>query len=123
MPNDETELLHPRAIVWRMVIEIFKKGHALRFPGRHNLGADLEVYFVFGAATVFIADRKPVRPSTIARYVRIPRETVRRHLATLRERGLLERQNCTFTFGRRGKESPAADAFVDAVVNAASKLI
>jgi hypothetical protein len=120
--RDDVELLGARAILWRMVIEIFRRGHKLRFPRHHQLGADLQMYFVFGAATVLLSQRKPVRPSTIGRYIQIPRETVRRHLAMLTSLGLLEREGHTYSFGARGKLAPQAERFVDAVVNAAGQL-
>ena len=120
--RDDVELLGARAVIWRMVIEIFRRGHKVRFPRHRQLGADLETYFVFGAATVFLSQGKPVRPSTIGRYIQIPRETVRRHLVMLTRLGLLEREDHTYSFGAQGKLAPQAARFADAVVNAAAQL-
>jgi hypothetical protein len=106
-----------------MVIDGFRRGHKLRFPRHHQLGADLQMYFVFGAATVFLSQRKPVRASTIGRYIQVPRETVRRHLVMLTRLGLLKREDHTYSFGTQGKLAPQAERFIDVVVKAAGQLL
>ena len=52
--RDDVELLGARAILWRMVIEIFKRGHKVRFPRHHQLGADLQNVFC-----IWCSDRFP----------------------------------------------------------------
>ena len=89
---EEMELLAVRATLWRMEIEILREIHRYRFAkcGR-RFGSDVELMIVYGAAMSYYGFRKPVRALPISRYLEMPRETVRRHMARLVALGLLER--------------------------------
>ena len=89
---EEMELLAVRATLWRMEIEILREIHRYRFAKRgRRFGSDVELMIVYGAAMSYYGFRKPVRALPISRYLEMPRETVRRHMARLVALGLLER--------------------------------
>jgi len=89
---EEMELLAVRATLWRMEIEISREIHRYRFVKRgRRFGSDVELMIVYGAAMSYYGFRKPVRALPISRYLEMPRETVRRHMARLVALGLLER--------------------------------
>ena len=89
---EEMELLAVRATLWRMEIEILREIHRYRFAKRgRRFGSDVELMIVYGAAMSYYGFRKPVRALSISRYLEMPRETVRRHMARLVALGLLER--------------------------------
>ena len=89
---EEMELLAVRATLWRMEIEILREIHRYRFAKRgRRFGSDVELMIVYGAAMSYYGFRKPVRTLPISRYLEMPRETVRRHMARLVALGLLER--------------------------------
>ena len=89
---EEMELLAVRATLWRMEIEILREIHRYRFAKRgRRFGSDVELMIVYGAAMSYYGFRKPVRALPISRYLEMPRETVRRHMARLMALGLLER--------------------------------
>ena len=81
-----------RATLWRMEIEILREIHRYRFAKRgRRFGSDVELMIVYGPAMSYYGFRKPVRALPISRYLEMPRETVRRHMARLVALGLLER--------------------------------
>jgi hypothetical protein len=120
--RENLEHLETRAIVWRLIIDILKLGHAQRLPKR-SFGRDLELYFVYGIALIAICRNRPVRASTIARDLEIPRETVRRHLMQLTKLKLLQKDDGTFSAGERSQMTHGIELGVKSIQSAAAKLL
>jgi DNA-binding transcriptional ArsR family regulator len=112
MKNHHPEL---RAAVWRMVLELLRAAHEVRFPKGNHFGADAEKILVYGAAVMMQLDGTPARASKIAQYLDLPNQTARRHLDKLVRWGLLERQRQVYT------EGPASRRFVR--INAVERLM
>jgi hypothetical protein len=119
--REELHYLETSATVWRLVIDILKIGHAQRLP-RRSFGRDLELYFVYGMALIAIWQNRPVRATAIARYLEIPRETVRRHLMQLTKFKLLEKDDSTFSAGERSQTTRGIELAVKSIQLAAAKL-
>src|SRR5215471_15645093 len=120
--HEELEYLETRAIVWQLNITVLKLGHRQRLPDR-PFGPSLEMYFVYGAALILIWQRRPVRTTTISRYLEIPRETTRRHLSKLTKLGLLQKHDGTFSAGTRTRATRGVERGVKAIQEAAVKLL
>ena len=119
---EHPDYLETRAIVWRLIIDVLKVGHAQRLP-RRSFGRDLELYFVYGVALIAIWQNRPVRATTIARYLEVPRETVRRHLMQLTKLKLLQKDDGTFSTGERSQTTPGIELAVKSIQSAAAKLL
>src|SRR5215469_8067624 len=92
----QIEHLEYRRVLWQYVIGALKTVHRNRLPGR-RFGSDIELLAVYGAATVVCFSRGNFGASSaIAKYLGMPRETVRRHLCQLVELGLLQRAGHKF---------------------------
>src|SRR5262249_21435488 len=112
--HEELEYLETRAIVWQLIITVLKLGHRQRLPDR-PFGPSLEMYFVYGAALILIWQRRPVRTTTISRYLEIPRETTRRHLSKLTDRGHLKKRDAQCGAGRRPRPPGGAGGGVKGI--------
>ena len=66
---------------------------------------------------------KPVRATTIARDLEIPRETVRRDLMKLTKLKLLQKDDGTFSAGERSKMTRGIELGVKSIQSAAAKLL
>jgi PAS domain-containing protein len=94
--REQVEHLEYRRVFWQYVIGVLKTVHRHRLRGR-RFGPDIELLAVYGAATVVCFSRgKTGASSDIAKYLGMPRETVRRRLCQLVELGLLQRGGCKF---------------------------
>jgi PAS domain S-box-containing protein len=103
----QIEHLEYRRVLWQYVIGILKTVHRHRLPGR-RFGSDLELLAVYGAATVVGFSRGNFGASSaIAKYLGMPRETVRRHLCELVELGLLQRAGRKFALTAATQAMPA----------------
>jgi hypothetical protein len=120
--RQEIEHLQMRAIAWRLIIDMMKIAHDERLPG-HPFGPEITLGFVYGAAIISIAKGAPVRATTIARYLQLPRETVRRHLGRLVKLKLLEKNNGTFSAGEQSRAEGAIERAVKMIQEGAAKLL
>jgi len=66
------------------------------------------LYFTYGVALIAIWQNRAVRATAIARYLQIPRETVRRHLMQLTTLKLLHKDDGTFSAGERSPSGGSA---------------
>ncbi len=99
----QIEHLEYRRALWLHVMGLLKTVHRHRLPGR-RFGPDVELLVVYGSAMVACLSKGRFAGSTdIAKYLGMPRETVRRQLVRLVELGLLERD------GHKFRLSPAAE--------------
>jgi DNA-binding IclR family transcriptional regulator len=64
-----------------------------------------------------------VRATTIARYLEIPRETVRRYLMQLTKLELLQKDDGTFSAGERSQTTRRIELAVKSIQSAAAKLL
>jgi PAS domain-containing protein len=102
----QIEHLEYRRVVWQYVIGALKTVHRNRLPGR-RFGSDIELLAVYGAATVVCFSRGNFGASSaIAKYLGMPRETVRRHLCQLVELGLLQRAGHKFALTAATRAMP-----------------
>ena len=106
----QIEHLEYRRALWLHVMGLLKTVHRHRLPGR-RFGPDVELLVVYGSAMVACLSKGRFAGSTdIAKYLGMPRETVRRQLVRLVELGLLERD------GHKFRLSPAAEKMPEDVV-------
>ena len=122
MVVDEIDLGR-RSAFWFMAIEMMRRAHRVRFPKR-PFGPDIPLFMAFGAAVVIRSRRKPLRAASLARYLEIPRETARRHLASLTALGQLERRNGTHMLSESASHAlPHIDSYIKLVADAAAKIL
>ena len=102
----QVERLEFRRALWLHVMGLLKTVHHHRLPGR-RFGPDLELLVVYGAAMVVCFSKgKFVGSTDIARYLGMPRETVRRHLNRLVDLGALERDGHKFRLSPSSEKTP-----------------
>lgn len=102
----QVERLEFRRALWLHVMGLLKTVHHHRLPGR-RFGPDLELLVVYGAAMVVCFSKgKFVGSTDIARYLGMPRETVRRHLNRLVDLGPLERDGHKFRLSPSSEKMP-----------------
>jgi PAS domain S-box-containing protein len=102
----QIEHLEYRRVLWQYVIGALKTVHRHRLPGR-RFGSDIELLAVYGAATVVCFSRGNFGASSaIAKYLGMPRETVRRRLCQLVELGLLQRAGRKFALTAATRAMP-----------------
>jgi hypothetical protein len=106
----QIEHLEYRRALWLHVMGLLKTVHRRRLPGR-RFGPDLELLGVYGSAMVACFSKgRFAGSSDIAKYLGMPRETVRRQLVRLVDLGLLERD------GHKFRLSPAAEKMPEDMV-------
>jgi len=106
----QIEHLEYRRALWLHVMGLLKTVHRHRLPGR-RFGPDLELLVVYGTAMVACLSKGRLVGSTdIAKYLGMPRETIRRQLVRLVDLRLLERD------GHKFRLSPAAEKMPEDIV-------
>src|SRR5215469_15291696 len=118
----QIEHLEYRRVLWQYVIAVLKTVHRHRLPGR-RFGSDIELLAVYGAATVVCFSRgNSGASSDIAKYLGMPRETVRRRLCQLVELGLLQRAGRKFALRAATQAMPrnVIELLSDQVMGAAT---
>jgi PAS domain-containing protein len=108
--RNQIEHLEYRRALWLHVMGLLKTVHRHRLPGR-RFGPDLELLVVYGSVMVACLSKgRFAGSSDIAKYLAMPRETIRRQLVRLVHLGLLERE------GHKFRLSPATEKMPEDVV-------
>jgi hypothetical protein len=95
MADRTTDRDQDRIAVWRLIARLNHTVYKRHFGGGDWM-SDLVDYHIGVSAAISELEGRPARASKLADYLRMPRETVRRSLLRLVERGILRREGDHF---------------------------